>query len=49
MRIPETPDSRYIVVHGRLCRRHRADLEPVERDRLVHDLTDARRAVRASK
>ena len=49
MRILETPDSRYIVVHGRLWRRHRADLEPVERDRLVRDLMDARRAVRAGK
>ncbi|AWI91157.1 hypothetical protein C0214_24925 [Methylobacterium sp. DM1] len=49
MRVLETPDGRYIVVHGRLWRRHRPDLEPVQRDRLVRDLMDARRAVRAAK
>lgn len=45
----ETPDGRYIVVHGRLWRRHRPDLEPVQRDRLIRDLMEARRAVRAAK
>ncbi len=49
MRVLETPDGRYIVVHGRLWRRHRPDLEPVQRDRLVRDLMEARRAVRAAK
>ncbi|MBB2963070.1 hypothetical protein [Methylobacterium sp. R2-1] len=49
MRVLETPDGRYIVVHGRLWRRHRPDLEPLQRDRLVRDLMDARRAVRAAK
>ncbi|HEV2545233.1 MAG TPA: hypothetical protein VGU70_21000 [Methylobacterium sp.] len=49
MRVLETPDGRYIVVHGRLWRRHRPDLEPMQRDRLVRDLMEARRAVRAAK
>lgn len=49
MSILETPDGRYIVVHGRLWRRQRPDLEPVQRDRLVRELMDARRAVRAAK
>ena len=49
MRVHETPDGRYIVVHGRLWRRQRPDLDPQRRDRLVHDLMDARRAVRAGK
>lgn len=49
MRVLETPDGRYIVVHGRLWRRHRPDLEPTRRDRLIRDLMDARRAVRAAK
>ncbi|GJE60702.1 hypothetical protein [Methylobacterium trifolii] len=45
----ETPDGRYIVVRGRLWRAQRPDLEPERRDRLVHDLMDARRAVGAAK
>ena len=49
MPIHETPDGRYIVVQGRLWRHHRPDLEPVERDRLVRALMDARRAVRIAK
>lgn len=49
MRVLETPDGRYIVVNGRLWRRQRPDLEPVERDRLVRELMDGRRAVRAAK
>lgn len=49
MAVLETPDGRYIVVRGRLWRRQRPDLDPVRRDRLVHDLMDARRAVRAAK
>lgn len=49
MRVLETPDGRYIVVHGRLWRRHRPDLEPMRRDRLIRELMDARRAVRAAK
>ncbi|WP_375410514.1 hypothetical protein [uncultured Methylobacterium sp.] len=49
MRVIETPDGRYIVVHGRLWRRQRPDLESCRRDRLVRALMDARRAVRAGK
>ncbi|WP_336490614.1 hypothetical protein [Methylobacterium nigriterrae] len=49
MHLLETPDGRYIVVHGRLWRRHRPDLEPVERDRLVRALIEARRALRAGR
>lgn len=49
MRVLETPDGRYIVVKGRLWRRQRPDLDPARRDRLVHALMDARRAVRAGK
>lgn len=49
MRVPETPDGRYIVVRCRLWRRQRPDLEIQQRDRLVHDLMDARRSVRAVK
>lgn len=49
MRVHETPDGRYIVVRGRLWRRQRPDLDAPQRDRLVHDLMDARRAVKAGK
>ena len=45
----ETPDGRYIVVRGRLWRRTRPDLTPDIRDGLVHDLMDARRAVKAGR
>ncbi|WP_183506081.1 hypothetical protein [Methylobacterium brachythecii] len=45
----QTPDGRYIVVRGRLWRRQRPDLEPAERDRLVHELMDGRRGVKAAK
>ncbi|UMY17960.1 hypothetical protein MMB17_00955 [Methylobacterium organophilum] len=49
MSILETPDGRYIVVRGRLWRRQRPDLPSPQRDRLVHDLMEARRAVKAAK
>ncbi|MCJ2080894.1 hypothetical protein [Methylobacterium sp. J-090] len=45
----ETPDGRYIVVRGRLWRRARPDLASDVRDGLVHDLMDARRAVKAGR
>ncbi|SFH06969.1 hypothetical protein [Methylobacterium gossipiicola] len=48
-RVLETPDGRYIVVKGRLWRRARPDLPTPERDRLVHDLMDARRGVKAGR
>ncbi|GEP10514.1 hypothetical protein [Methylobacterium gnaphalii] len=44
-----TPDGRYIVVRGRLWRRQRPDLTPPERDRLVRQLMNGRRSVRAAK
>ena len=46
---PRTPDGRYIVVDGVLWRATRPDLDEATRDRLVHDLMDARRAVGAGK
>ncbi|MFD1034265.1 hypothetical protein ACFQ15_06325 [Sphingomonas hankookensis] len=46
---PTTPDGRYIVVDGVLWRATRPDLSDKDRDRLVHDLMDARRAVGAGK
>ncbi|KQU02217.1 hypothetical protein ASG60_17065 [Methylobacterium sp. Leaf469] len=48
-RVLETPDGRYIVVRGRLWRRARPDLPADVRDRLVHGLMDARRAVKAGR
>lgn len=44
-----TPDGRYIVVRGRLWRRADPGLSEAERSRLVADLMDARRAVKAAK
>ncbi|MDJ0276506.1 hypothetical protein QLH51_06835 [Sphingomonas sp. 2R-10] len=46
---PRTPDGRYIVVDGVLWRATRPDLTEAERERLVHELMDARRAVGAGK
>jgi len=43
---PVTPDGRYIVVRGRLWRRSNPELAVAEREALVHDLMDGRRAVR---
>ena len=45
-RSPRTPDERYFVVRGRLWRTSNPALDPTERERLVHDLMAARRAVR---
>jgi hypothetical protein len=41
-----TPDGRYLVVRGRLWRRSNPDLSPEAREVRVHDLMNARRAVR---
>ena len=46
---PRTPDGRYMVVRGRLWRLSDPGLDPAERERLVHDLMAARRAVRDAK
>ncbi len=43
--LPQTPDGRYFVTGGRLWRRSNPDLPADERERLVHELMDARRAV----
>lgn len=44
-----TPDRRYIVVKGRLWRTTNPDLSQTEKERLVNELMDARRAVKAAK
>ncbi|EKT4084516.1 MULTISPECIES: hypothetical protein [Stenotrophomonas] len=44
-----TPDGRYLIVRGRLWRTTNPGLSEPERERLVHDLMDARRAVKAAK
>lgn len=41
-----TPDGRYLVVRGRLWRRANPHITATVRSRLVHELMDARRAVR---
>lgn len=47
--LPSTPDGRYFVHGGRLWRCSNPDLGEDERDRLVKDLMDARRAVGQAK
>lgn len=49
MRYPETPDGRYFVVRGRLWRCTDPQLKESVRQQLVHELMDARRAVKAAK
>ncbi|MBO9454626.1 hypothetical protein J7376_06575 [Paracoccus sp. R12_1] len=44
-----TPDGRYIVVRGRLWRTTDPNLTEEERQRLVQDLMNARRAVKAAR
>lgn len=46
---PVTPDGRYFVVRGRLWRMSNPALSEGSRERLVRDLTAARRAVRAKE
>jgi hypothetical protein len=43
-----TPDGRYIIVRGRLWRSSNPDLLPADRQQLVKQLMDARRAVRSA-
>lgn len=45
---PDTPDGRYFVVKGRLWRKSNPALAPGERQHLVEQLMDARRAVGAA-
>jgi hypothetical protein len=47
--ILRTPDGRYFVMRGRLWRLSNPALHPGERERLVHELMTARRAVRDAK
>jgi hypothetical protein len=44
-----TPDGRYLIVRGRLWRTANPGLSAQERERLVHELMDARRAVKVAK
>src|ERR1700712_3730710 len=43
-----TPDGRYFVVRGRLWRCTNPSLPAADRDRLTHELMDARRAKKAA-
>jgi hypothetical protein len=45
---PETPDERYFVVRGRLWRKSNPALSADVRERLVKELSSARRAVRSA-
>lgn len=44
-----TPDGRYLIVRGRLWRTINPHLDEQRKDKLVHALMDARRAVKAAK
>jgi hypothetical protein len=46
---PVTPDGRYFVVRGRFWRMSDPALGPAQRELLVRELMDARRAVVAAK
>ena len=46
---PVTPDGRYFVVCGKLWRMNDPDLAVHDKTRLVNQLMDARRAVKAAK
>lgn len=46
---PTTPDGRYFVVRGRMWRCSDPALDEDERQRLVNELMDARRAAKAPK
>lgn len=45
----KTPDGRYLIVRGRLWRATNPQLPEGERERLVHLLMDARRAVKSAQ
>ena len=49
MGYPVTPDGRYFVVRGRLWRTSDPSLSAETREKLVHELMQARRAVRDAK
>ena len=44
-----TPDGHYVIIDGRRWRATNPNLPEAERERLVHELMDARRAVGAAK
>jgi len=44
-----TSDGRYLIVRGHLWRTTNPGLSEPERERLVHELTGARRAVKSAK
>ncbi|MCQ8186300.1 hypothetical protein [Parvularcula maris] len=46
MKYPETPDGRYFVAKERLWRKSNPELPEDERQRLVRELMNARRAVK---
>jgi hypothetical protein len=46
---PMTPDGRYFVVGGKLWRMSDPEIDSVRRAALVHELMDARRAVKGAK
>lgn len=46
---PVTPDGRYFVVRGKLWRMSDPALDPQTKSRLVNELMDARRTVKAAK
>ena len=48
MEYPVTPDGRYMVVEARLWRVANPQLTPAERDALVRELMNARRAVKTA-
>ena len=46
---PVTPDGRYFVVGGKLWRMSDPSIDSAQKAALVHDLMDARRAVKSAK
>jgi hypothetical protein len=46
--VPRTPDGRYLIVKGRLWRATNPHLPSDVKERLVQELMDARRAVKAA-
>jgi hypothetical protein len=46
---PVTPDGRYFVVGGKLWRMSNPELDPRRKSALVHELMDARRAIKETK
>ncbi|KTT21256.1 hypothetical protein NS331_12365 [Pseudacidovorax intermedius] len=46
---PTTPDGRYFVVRGRLWRKANPQLPPAQREALVRQLMEARRALRGRR